>query len=185
MYGLYVVGLLVALGVGGYAAYWSFGLRRSLRVRAYASQVSVVGLFSVYGAGLVGLFYVTYFLAPGLRGSPLGTLQEALYVVLAPIALAWVDSSARLGRRSDPLLRDSLGWSLRLVLWPVLLLSLCGYAFQGEDSGIALISYAVVAVSAAPALMTARRSGDPTVAGASSGRGCARAPPPPARPRSR
>ncbi len=162
MYGFYLIGLLLAIGVGSYAAYWSFGLRRSLRVKAYARQALMAGSFSIYGTLLYFLFYLTFFLAPSLYNTPLHTVQDGLYVILAPLTFAWVDSSIRVGRRSDPLLRDPLSWSkLRMVLWPLLLLGLVGYFIQGETSDIALLSYVVVGVSIIPILMSAKRSGDP------------------------
>jgi len=161
MYWSYVVGFVIALCLGAYAAYWSFGLRRALKVRAYSRQALIVGSFSVYGTVLLLLFYTVYFLAPGLRNSPFGTINEALYAVLAPLTFAWEDSSIRVGRRSDPLLRDPLRWSrLRLVLWAVLILTLTGYLVQGITSDIGLLSYIIVGVSVVPILMTARRSGD-------------------------
>ena len=161
MYLFYVLGLVMALCLGGYSAYWSFGLRRALKVRAYSRQALIVGSFSIYGTVLFLLFYWAYFLAPGLRNSPVGTTNEVLYVVLAPVVFAWEDSSIRVGRRSDPLLRDPLRWSrLRLVLWPILLLTLAGYLVQGTTSEIGVLSYIVVGVSVVPILMAARRSGD-------------------------
>jgi uncharacterized membrane protein (DUF485 family) len=162
MYSFYEVGLALAALLGGYAAYWAFGLRRALKVRAYSSQLLIVGSFSIYGTVLYFLFYIVYFFAPDLINTPLGTVQSALYLVLTPLALAWVDSSIRVGRRSDPLLRDPYHWSkLRLVLWPLLLLTLLGYLAQGDLSDIGLLSYVILGVSVLPIFQAARRSGDP------------------------
>jgi uncharacterized membrane protein (DUF485 family) len=162
MYWSYVIGLVLAAILGSYAAYWSFGLRKALKVRAYSRQLLIVGIFSIYGTVLYFLFYIVYFFAPALFNSPVGTVQQALYLVLAPVAFAWVDSSIRVGRRSDPLLRDPLHWSrLRLVLWPLLLLTFLGYLIQGELSYIGLFSYVILGISVLPISMAARRSGDP------------------------
>jgi hypothetical protein len=162
MYWFYVLGLLLATGLGGYAAYWSFGLRKALRVKAYSRQMLIIGTYSIYGTVLFYLFYIVYFLAPNLLNSPVATIQEALYLPLPLLTFAWVDSSIRVGRRSDPLLRDSFHWSkLRLLLWPLIFLTLLGYFAQGELSDIGLASYVIIGISVVPIWMTSRRSGDP------------------------
>ena len=161
MYLFYVAGLVLALCLAAYAAYWSFDLRRALKVRAYSRQMLLVGSFTIYGVVLLALFYLVYFIAPNLQNSPILGFQSALYIFLPPIIFAWLDSSLRVGRRSDPLLRDSFRWSkLRMVLWPLLLLSLIGYLVQGNLSVIGLLSYVILAVSVVPLIVTARRSGD-------------------------
>jgi len=161
MFWVYVIGLFLAASMGGYAAYWAFNLRRALRVRAYSRQVLIVGTFSIYGTVLFYLFYVVYFLAPNLRSGPTGTIQEALYLVLPTLTFAWADSSIRMGRRLDPLLRDPLRWSiLRMVLWPLIFVGLAGYLVQGELSVIGVSSYLVIGISVFPILIAAKRSGD-------------------------
>lgn len=161
MFWAFVVGLLVAIGGGLYDAYWSLSLGRALRVRSYARQLSLIGLYSIYGTALFFLFYVVYFLSPDLLNSPVYSLQVGLYAVLPPLIFAWVDSTITLGRRSDPLLRDPLRWSrLRLVLWPLLVASLIGFAWDGGANVIVLLSFGIVAVSVLPILKAARWSGD-------------------------
>jgi hypothetical protein len=161
MFWFFVIGLILAIGLGSYDAYWSLGLRRALRVRAYARQLVIVGSFSVYGAFLFLLFYLIYFLEPSLFNSPVYYLQVGLYAVLPPMTFAWIDSSIRLGRRSDPLLRDPLRWSkIRLALWPLLLLTLIGIASNGGDNPVFLSSFVIIAISVLPILMAARWSGD-------------------------
>ena len=162
MYWVFVVGLIMAIGFGGYAASWSFRLRRALRVRAYSRQALVVGLFSIYGTFLLSLFYLVYFLFPDLLNSPVGAFQEALYVFLPPLVFAWLVNSIRVGRRSDPLLRDPLRWSkVRLVLWPLLFLSLLGfYPLRSGVGETGLFSFVIIGVSVVPMLLAAKRSGD-------------------------
>ena len=163
MYWFFVVGLIIAIVAGGYAASWSLRLRRALRVSVYSRQALVVGLFAIYGTFLYTLFYVVYFLFPDLLNSSAGTLQEALYVLLWPILFAWLDNSNRVGRRTDPLLRDSLRWSkVRLVLWPLLILSLLSiYPLRTGVSETGLFSLVIIEVSVVPVLFAAKRSGDP------------------------
>ena len=162
MYWCFVIGLILATGLGAYDAYWSLRLRRAFRVRTYSRQALIVGLFSVYGVVLFVLFYLTYFLDPNLLNSPVGTFQEALYVVLPPVAFAWIDTSIRMGRRTDPLLRDPLQWSkVRYVVWPLLLVSLVGFfPLRSGLNGTAIFSYAILGISVIPVLMSAKWSGD-------------------------
>jgi hypothetical protein len=161
MFWSFVIGLLLAIGVGSYDAYWSLALRRALRVRAYARQLVIVGSFSIYGAVSFLLFYLVYFIEPSLLSSPVYTIQVACYAFLPLLTFAWIDSYVRLGRRSDPFLRDPFRWSkLRLALWPLLLATLAGITSNGGDNPLFLSSFVIIAISIVPILMAARWSGD-------------------------
>jgi len=110
-----------------YAAYWSFLIRRKMMTDLYRRQTFIVGLISLYGAVSIVLFYAAYFFAadlPTASKSILDGVQDLLYASIFTIGLAWADSSIRVGRRLDPLLRDSFRWShLRWVLWPLMIFS--------------------------------------------------------------
>jgi hypothetical protein len=161
MFWSFFIGLLLAIGFGSYDAYWSLGLGRVLRVRAYARQLLIIGLFSLYGTVLFFLFYFVYFLDPSLLKSSVYNLQVGFYALLPPLTFAWIDSTIRLGRRSDPLLRDPLRWSkLRMLLWPLLLVSLIGFLSNGGSNAIVLSGFAIIAFSILPVLLAARWSGD-------------------------
>jgi hypothetical protein len=158
MFWIYVIGLLMAFVMGPYATYWAFNIRKALRVKAYSRQALIIGLFSIYGTILYFAFYIVYFLDPALFNSPVGDVQRILYLVFAPIIFGWIDVSIRVGRRTDPLLRDPLRWSrLRLVLWPVLLLTLIGFFLPGATG---LLSFAVIGIAVIPVYMAAKWSGD-------------------------
>jgi hypothetical protein len=158
MFWFYVIGLAVAICGGAYAAYWSLGLRRALRVRVYSRQALIVGLFSIYGTVLFFMFYLIYFLDPTLFNTPVGILQAVLYLFLPPLTMAWIDSSVRVGRRTDPLLRDPIQWSkARFALWPLLLLSLGTFFIPGAEG---VVSFVIIAVSVPAVFMAARWSGD-------------------------
>jgi hypothetical protein len=93
----------------------------------FRRQAFIVGVISLYGAVSIVLFYAVYFFASALSTvlePALANVQVFLYGVLPAVGLAWADSSIRVGRRLDPLLRDSFKWSkTRLVLWPLMILS--------------------------------------------------------------
>jgi hypothetical protein len=96
-------GLVVVFLVLVYPAVWAFIIRRALAVRVYRNQALAIGLFPL--AFLFGL--------------ATGVLGLSVFVLFA---FYLIDSSALAGRRSDPLLRDTLHWSrLRTPLWALLL----------------------------------------------------------------
>ena len=161
MFWFYTFGLLMAVCLGAYAAYWSLRVGRALRVRDYARQELIVGSFSVYGTILFCLFYLVDFLVPSLAGTPAGALVEAFYVVFPALTFAWVDSSVRVGRRTDPLRRDPLRWSkTRLVFWPLLLLTLVGFFIPGFLYVAPLLSFVIIGVAIIPVFLAASWSGD-------------------------
>jgi hypothetical protein len=176
---LYVIGLILITGGCAYASYWSFSIRRTMRVPYYRSQTLLVGLISIYGTLLVALFYAVDFFAPGLQTTNVGTLQSVMYGLLPIVLFAWADSSIRVGRRTDALLRDSFRWSsVRWVLWPIMLLCLVAYNISEifcnangvcsvggallNDVGSAafLLEFVILGVTVVGVFTTARRAGD-------------------------
>ncbi len=113
---LWVIPTLIAyLGMASYAVYWAFNLRRALSVGLYRNQA--------LGIGLVAAIQVPDLIAHGVF-APLG-IYLAFFVVEAIVSWVvfyFVDASVLAGRRSDPLLRDTLHWrSLRIFLWPAII----------------------------------------------------------------
>ena len=164
VYALYSAGLAVAVLVGLYALYWSIALRRAMRVTSYGRQELLVGLFSLYGVILMLLFYLLYYLAPGLQTTPLWEVHLVLYVVLPPILLAWADSSIMIGRRTDPLLRDPMNWSrLRWAFWGLMALGVfVAFLPNPVISSLGVnLAFLLLSVVTFPVLISARRSGDP------------------------
>jgi hypothetical protein len=168
----YFIGILLCVVGGTYAAYWSFIIRRKMMTRFYRRQAFIVGVFSMYGTVAIMLFYAVYFFAPVLPPALkpiLVNVQEFLYGIVPSIGLAWADSSIRVGRRLDPLLRDSFKWSkTRWVIWPLMVLSNIAFfvgsgltitydvlAEVGLVSGLFLLGISVVVV-----FQAARRAAD-------------------------
>ena len=173
MESFYVIGVLLCAAMGLYASYWSFVIRQTMKVRTYRRQALIVGIISLYGTILVILFYFVDLFEPSLSGSAstLGSAQLILYGMLPPVLLAWADSSIRLGRRSDPLLRDTFRWSVtRQILWALMVLSIAAFFVGGGlQVGAAYNSVAIAGFSVALVLLTisvvavilaAKRSGD-------------------------
>jgi uncharacterized membrane protein YhaH (DUF805 family) len=171
---LYVLGTLLCAAGGIYASYWSFVIRQTMRVHSYRRQALVVGIVSLYGTVLLILFYLVDLFEPSLSGSgsTLGSAQLVLYGVLPPVLLGWADSSIRVGRRSDPLLRDTFRWSdTRWAFWGLMVLCVAAFfagggltASSGYDSGIAgagfVVAFIVLGVSVVAVFLAAKRSGD-------------------------
>lgn len=113
---LFAVGLIPA-PVIAYSDFWALNIRRALAVRLYRTQA--LGVFLV-GLAVIGYIF-TWDLYNGLGiDSNLYTTLEILFSFAIPpiVTFYWIDSSVRIARRSDPLLRDVLHWKIvRVVLW--------------------------------------------------------------------
>ncbi len=137
-----VIGELVAgtylFGIWLYAAYWGFNVRRALAVKLYRNQALGIALISIL-------------LIPDAIAHTLAGLGRQYYVAFAVIETCYslvlfyfVDASVLAGRRSDPLLRDTLHWrTVRLYLWPVVVA-----VWIVEDSFLAYLQTTNVTVSA-------------------------------------
>jgi hypothetical protein len=106
-----------------FAAYEAFAIRRALAVGLHRNQALGIGFVAL------GLILSTAsqaaevpFLPPGSPG-PFGTPIDLPFIYFALLVLFyWIDASIRAGRRSDPLLRDTLMWSkVRIIVWGVTL----------------------------------------------------------------
>jgi hypothetical protein len=103
--------IFVALYV--YASYWAFKIRRVLVVKIYRNQALGIGVVAlgwilnlfnniVFNAGIITA-YIPFFI-----------INNAILILL----FYFIDASVLAGRRSDPLLRDTLHWQkLRILLW--------------------------------------------------------------------
>jgi hypothetical protein len=156
---------LVAGLIFAYAAYWSFSIRSAVNNRYLRSQSLWLGIISI---GLIPLLPT-----PAYTPNLIATLAIDIFFlgVMPLLVLAWIDSTVRLDRRSDPLLRDSLHWSkVRIAVWiGTIVLVLLPYGFlQSEITGTApavLLTLFIVGpylpalVAGTPALLiSARRS---------------------------
>jgi hypothetical protein len=109
-----------------YAAYRALVIRRVIAVRLYRRQSLWVGISGFYWAFFtlgLGLAAALYSQNPAFVSSHsiiAYSVFVALYGALI-VSFLWIDSTIRVARRSDPLLRDALLWSkLRVFLWAVI-----------------------------------------------------------------
>ena len=118
---LLVTGDLIVAAILLYGAYWAFAIRQALSGRIYRAQALWAGVLCPaiipYTAG--GLF-------PNSSIIPLIELGIVSYYIFFIVFLfLWIDTSVRVSRYSDPLLRDTFSWKrLRIVLWGVMVSAL-------------------------------------------------------------
>jgi hypothetical protein len=154
-----------------YPAYWAFDIRHALFVRLYRRQALGIGLVSI----AIGLLF-TYFaiLNSFPPSSSVNPAIIILTIIMADLVLLitfyWVDVSVLAGRRSDPLLRDTLNWSrIRPFVWGVLLFSGALLIIFSNPSSTPILVLGTVVVLLPLVFgsillpIVARRSGDPTL----------------------
>jgi hypothetical protein len=146
-----------------YAAYWAFSIRRSLVGRVYRSHALWLGALSIL---------VVVQRTGNNSTNPIFNLVGAISLfILFPVLFAFIDTTVRVARRSDPLLRGILQWEkLRIVAWvdivgleAVIIATIVSPAFGNSDLGNILwtILAAFPFVVGGPALLIgAKRSRD-------------------------
>ncbi len=105
-----VISEVVPGAISIYAAYWAFAIRRALVGRMYRSHALWLGAVALL---MGGTGFITYSNDP-FFAYVLATFYGGLFVVF----FAFIDSTVRVARRADPLLRSVLHWErLRFALW--------------------------------------------------------------------
>jgi hypothetical protein len=102
--------LTVIVGAAfSYGAYWAFTIRKALVSEIYRRQALWVGGVGLYFAAVS--VFVAFIAASDITGSFLNLVAASFIVVGFIVCFDWVDSTIRVARRSDPLLRDTIHWS--------------------------------------------------------------------------
>ena len=156
-----------------YGAYWAFTIRKALMAHLYRNQALWVGAGAVYFVALSA--FITLALLFNASGVVVNLLAAAFIILGFVVIFDWIDSTVRVARRSDPLLRDTLHWSkLRYFIG---ITSTIGLFFNVVFNVIftnssfillgtpALLGYVgtVLFLGALALLLSARRSGDLTL----------------------
>lgn len=159
-----IIAEITPAGIGLYAVYWAFSIRRALAGPIYRNHALWLGAVCVLFALSVFLTYSTN-----------AIISEAFNVFFAALVLvlfAFIDSSVRLARRSDPLLRSVFRWEkLRIVLWiEIALFDVITVFFYGYAPAnpvfilLFIVSFVMPFAAGGPALLiAARRSRDPVL----------------------
>lgn len=147
-----------------YAAYWAFIIRKALVTGLYRRQALWAGTMGLYFVALstfltVALSFNLTALSVNILG---GLLISSGFIVL----FAWIDSTVRVARRSDPLLRDTLRWSrLRYFIGFVTIGGAISGLVTSINAGFALVAPfgGALFFGAIALLISATRSGDTTL----------------------
>jgi hypothetical protein len=95
----------------GYVMYSALMIRKAMAVGLYSRHALGISLVALAFAADEAAMFLPY---DGL----LGLLGSAIFFGFALTLLYWVDTSILATRRSDPLYRDTFGWSrLRWIIW--------------------------------------------------------------------
>jgi hypothetical protein len=161
---------VVPAAIDIYAAYWALSVRRALAGRIYRNHALWLGAVGI----LVSLTNVLTFSNNTIIDYALLIYYDVIFVAL----FAFFDSTVRIARRSDPLLRSILSWEkLRVALWvdvggmaginsvPILSPSFANSTAGNIVGNFVWTALAVVlfGFSAAALVIGARRSMDPVL----------------------
>jgi hypothetical protein len=118
------------LGVFAFSAYRAFGIRKGLAVGLYRNQALWAGGTATYWALQLAVYAITFSIYQTNPGPNLANIVDDFvlfawaYIALV-LGFQWVDSSVKVARRSDPLLRDTMHWKyVRAALWLLILVGL-------------------------------------------------------------
>jgi hypothetical protein len=147
-----------------YAAYWAFIIRKALATGLYRRQALWAGTMGLYFVALST--FLTIALSFNLTTLSVNTLGGLLISSGFIVIFAWIDSTVRVARRSDPLLRDTLRWSRLRYFIGFFTLGGAGSALiTSINSGFSLVAPfgGAIFFGAIALLISATRSGDMTL----------------------
>jgi hypothetical protein len=161
---VFLVLWVLVVALFSYAAYWAFIIRKALATGLYRRQALWAGTMGLYFVALstfltIALSFNLTTLWVNLLG---GLLISSGFIVL----FAWIDSTVRVARRSDPLLRDTLRWSrLRYFIGFVTIGGAISALVTSINSGFAYVAPfgGALLFGAIALLLSATRSGDQTL----------------------
>ena len=155
---------LMVSALFSYAAYWAFIIRRALVHGLYRRQASWVVAMGIYFVALSSfLTFAIYYNLNSLIVNALGgTIIGSGFIVI----FAWMDTTIRVARRSDPLSRDTIHWSkLRYFIGLVTVGGAVTSVFQAVTSGFSQVAPygGALFIGAIALIVSAKRSGDITL----------------------
>jgi len=125
---LFAVGVLV-VGLYAYGAVWAFRIRSALMSPLFKDRARWVGIAALTFAILISSNLLIRLFAP--NNFYLGFLLYCIVDAAGIVALAWIDTTIKLARRSDPLNRNTFLWKqLRYFVWFFTFLTTAGSLFS-------------------------------------------------------
>jgi hypothetical protein len=104
----FVLWIIVAV-IFSYATYWAYIIRKVLVHHLYRRQATWVGRMGIYFVALSS--FLTLALSYGINSLYVNIVGGLLIGSGFIVIFAWMDSTIRVARLSDPLFRDTLRWS--------------------------------------------------------------------------
>jgi hypothetical protein len=109
---LLVADIVATSGLFLYSSYWAFSTRKALVAKIYRRQALWVAINALYFA----LFFAFAGAAiavggPNANGPYVALFGDIFTIAAFVVIFAWMDSSIRVARRSDPLHRNTLRWT--------------------------------------------------------------------------
>ena len=124
---LYVLGAIVA-ALYIYGAVWANRIKNALSTPLYRDRARWVGIVAAFFAVLVSSNLLIRLIDP--TNFYLSLLEYIVVDAAGLVTLAWIDTTIKMARRSDPLNRNTFKWKqLRILIWIFTFLTTIGSLF--------------------------------------------------------
>ncbi len=125
---LFVLGSLV-VAMYSYGAVWAFRIRKALMTPLFKERARWVGVVGIFFAVLVASNLLIRAFAES--NVYLSFLEYCIADAAGIVTLAWIDTTIKMARRSDPLNRNTIAWKqLRYVVWAFTFITTAGSLFS-------------------------------------------------------
>jgi hypothetical protein len=172
---------LVLFGLGpvvvilySYGALWAYRIRRALMSPLFKERALWVQVVAIFFVVIVSANLLIRYFAP--TNFYLSFFQYTLVDAAGIVTLAWIDTTIKMARRSDPLNRNTISWKqLRYVVWAFTFITTTGSLFsvgylridfftpQGTGGAFVSGSFGWVLFGFIALILSYRRSRDPTL----------------------
>lgn len=170
---LYILGGIV-VALYSYGAIWANRIRRALMTPLYKERARWVEIVAIFFAVLVASNLLIRITAPA--NFYLSFLEYCITNAAGIVTLAWIDTTIKMARRTDPLNRNTIKWKqLRYVFWTFTFITTTGslisvvynhvnfFAPGGTGGAFITGSFGWVLFGFIALLLSSRRSKDPTL----------------------
>jgi hypothetical protein len=170
---LYLLGAVV-VGLYAYGAIWAMRIEKALMTPLFKERARWVKAVAIVFAILVGSNLTIRLIDPA--NFYLSFLEYCIVNAAGIMTLAWIDTTIKVARRSDPLNRNTIKWrQLRYVVWFFTFVTTSGALFSvilfhanffsGAGNGGAFVSgsFGWVLFGFVALVLSYRRSRDPTL----------------------
>jgi hypothetical protein len=119
---------VVVVAAYSYGAIWAFRIRKALMSPLYKQRARWVGVVAIFFAVLIASNLLIKAFAE--NNFLLSLLEYSITDAAGIVTLAWIDTTIKVARRSDPLNRNTIKWKqLRYVIWAFTFITTAGSLF--------------------------------------------------------